>query len=121
MLPIQGADNVISEKLKVSSKQLSDTMEHVTRYAEEGLRVLMVGCRDISEEEYTCWKENYLKAETSIENKECLVSQSFNDIETNLKLLGATAVEDRLQVRWITYYIFWTITIRRMSRTLSPS
>ena len=91
---------MIIGKLREETDELVETVKHVTRYAEDGLRVLMIGYRDISEEEYESWKETYSIGEASIENKEILVSQSMEEVET----LGATAVEDRLQVRQVLFF-----------------
>ena len=95
---------MITAKLRKETDELVETLKDVTRYAEDGLRVLMIGYREISEEEYESWKENYSKAEASIQNKEMLVSQSVEEVETGLTLLGATAVEDRLQVRQVLFF-----------------
>ena len=94
----QGADNVIARKMEKEADELKKTLEAVTRYAEDGLRVLMIGYREISEEDYECWKEQYSKAETTLENREELLSKCVAEVETGLTLLGVTAVEDRLQV-----------------------
>jgi magnesium-transporting ATPase (P-type) len=101
---LQGADNVITAKLREETNELIETLKHAMGYAEDGLRVLMIGYREILEEEYESWKENYSIAEASIENKEILVSQSMVEVETGLTLLGATAVEDRLQVRQVFFF-----------------
>ncbi|KAK2112675.1 putative phospholipid-transporting ATPase VA, partial [Saguinus oedipus] len=66
-------------------------------YAVEGLRTLCIAKRVLSKEEYACWLQRHLEAESSLDNREELLFQSAIRLETNLHLLGATGIEDRLQ------------------------
>ena len=43
------------------------------------------------------WKHTYHRAATSLQNREEKLSDAANLIENNLVLLGATAIEDKLQ------------------------
>ena len=43
------------------------------------------------------WKETYYKASTSLQYRERKLEDAANLIENNLVLLGATAIEDKLQ------------------------
>lgn len=43
------------------------------------------------------WKETYYKASTSLQYRERKLEDAANLIESNLLLLGATAIEDKLQ------------------------
>lgn len=45
------------------------------------------------------WRETYHKASTAIQNRELKLEEASNLIEKNLRLLGATAIEDKLQDR----------------------
>ncbi|KAK7905047.1 hypothetical protein WMY93_017654 [Mugilogobius chulae] len=51
----------------------------------------------LEEEEYEVWLKTQLLAESSIENREELLLRSAQALETNLTLLGATGILDRLQ------------------------
>lgn len=74
------------------------TMDHIKRYAEAGLRTLVVAYRELSEEEFRSWEEEFLKAQTSVSaDRDALVEAAADKIERDLILLGATAVEDKLQ------------------------
>ncbi|XP_006167352.1 probable phospholipid-transporting ATPase VA, partial [Tupaia chinensis] len=75
----------------------SETQSCLDLYAVEGLRTLCIAKRVLSEEEYADWLEGHLEAESSLDNREELLSQSASRLETNLHLLGATGIEDRLQ------------------------
>ena len=98
LLFCKGADNIITGKLKNETEKLVETLGHVKQYAEDGLRVLMIAYKEISEEEYKYWKAEYSKAETAIEDRSQLVMDCMNQVESGLTMLGVTAVEDRLQV-----------------------
>lgn len=76
----------------------AETRDHIKNYAEAGLRTLVVAYRVLSEEEYRQWEEEFIKAKTSVsEDRDALVDAAADKIERNLILLGATAVEDKLQ------------------------
>ena len=66
-------------------------------FAKEGLRTLCLGVATISEAEYAAWSRKMQEAATAISNREQLVELAATQIETNLTLIGATAIEDRLQ------------------------
>uniref|UniRef100_A0A4W5PU00 Phospholipid-transporting ATPase n=1 Tax=Hucho hucho TaxID=62062 RepID=A0A4W5PU00_9TELE len=103
----KGADSVIMD-LAESPKgaEQSDgrqghireqTQKHLDNYAREGLRTLCVAKKVLEEEEYEIWLKRHAFAETSIENREELLLESAQRLETNLTLLGATGIVDRLQ------------------------
>ena len=58
----------------------------------------MVGIRDLTEQEFNAWKAAHHDAAIALENREEKLDKVYDAIETNLDLLGATAIEDKLQV-----------------------
>jgi magnesium-transporting ATPase (P-type) len=66
-------------------------------YATEGLRTLCVAVRDISEAEYRQWAAIYDQAAATINGRVEALDQAAELIEKDMFLLGATAVEDKLQ------------------------
>uniref|UniRef100_A0A8C8M6N2 Phospholipid-transporting ATPase n=1 Tax=Oncorhynchus tshawytscha TaxID=74940 RepID=A0A8C8M6N2_ONCTS len=103
----KGADSVIMD-LAESPKgaEQSDgrqghireqTQKHLDNYAREGLRTLCIAKKVQTSTEYEIWLKRHAFAETSIENREELLLESAQRLETNLTLLGATGIEDRLQ------------------------
>lgn len=52
----------------------------------------------------------YHKASTSMQNRETKIEDAANMIEKDLILLGATAVEDKLQDQVCLNYYQWTAT-----------
>ncbi|GMN42516.1 hypothetical protein TIFTF001_011718 [Ficus carica] len=99
LLFCKGADSVMFERLAEEGRQFeAQTKEHIKKYAEAGLRTLVIAYRELGEEEYRRWEEEFVKAKTSVsENRDALVDEAADKIERNLILLGATAVEDKLQ------------------------
>ncbi|KAL0115363.1 hypothetical protein PUN28_010712 [Cardiocondyla obscurior] len=105
----KGADSVIYERLITASLETSDldsehtddfretTLEHLETFATDGLRTLCFATAEIPENVYQWWRESYHKASISIRNRETLLEQAANFIESKLTLLGATAIEDQLQ------------------------
>ncbi|TSW48746.1 putative phospholipid-transporting ATPase VD [Bagarius yarrelli] len=99
----KGADNVIMELAGTSDQGdcsreiMKRTQRHLDDYAKEGLRTLCVAKRVLQEVEYKAWLSEHVFAETSIENREELILESAQKLETNLTLLGATGIVDRLQ------------------------
>ncbi|KAM3836356.1 phospholipid-transporting ATPase VA isoform 2-T2 [Vipera latastei] len=103
----KGADSVIMDLLLPCSsddtrnrhqkKIRSKTQRFLNLYAADGLRTLCIAKKVLSNEDYSCWLKSHIEAESSIENREELLFQSASRIETNLHLLGATGIEDRLQ------------------------
>ncbi|KAJ3335398.1 hypothetical protein HDU91_002204, partial [Kappamyces sp. JEL0680] len=97
-LYIKGADTVILERLaKENNPFVDSTCALLEEYACEGLRTLCIAYRDISEEEYAEWSQVYEKAATTISNRGEELMKAAEMIEKDLILLGATAIEDRLQ------------------------
>ncbi|KAJ4458775.1 phospholipid-transporting P-type ATPase [Paratrimastix pyriformis] len=94
----KGADTMILPRLAPGSPILTATREHLEGFAAEGLRTLVVGYRDIPEPEFAAWFARYEAAMNLVgDSRKIEVDKLSNEIEQNLLLLGATAIEDKLQ------------------------
>lgn len=80
-----------------ASTIFNHTLAQVDAFATEGLRTLLFGHRILTEEEYAAWKAIYHPATTSLTNRQNLIEAAGALIETSLDLLGASAIEDKLQ------------------------
>jgi len=69
---------------------LNKTQQHLNAYAREGLRVLVMAKRVLSQQEYNEWYRKHQEAELSVDNVERKIRDSYSSIECNLSLLGAT-------------------------------
>ncbi|XP_012735271.2 phospholipid-transporting ATPase ID [Fundulus heteroclitus] len=94
----KGADTIIYERLHQSCSKLMDvTTEHLNEFAGEGLRTLALAYKDLDEEYFRQWKQRHHEASISLEDKESQLDELYEEIEKDLLLLGATAIEDKLQ------------------------
>nr|XP_046241947.1 probable phospholipid-transporting ATPase IM [Scatophagus argus] len=94
----KGADTIIYERLHQSCNKLMDvTTEHLNEFAGEGLRTLVLAYKDLDEEYFSEWQQRHHKASTELDDREGKLDQLYEEIEKDLLLLGATAIEDKLQ------------------------
>lgn len=93
----KGADTVIYERLEDSLQYRDITLQHLEQFATLGLRTLCIATTEVNDEFYEEWKHTYYKASTSIQNREKKLEEAAELIERNLHLIGATAIEDKLQ------------------------
>ncbi|TSM12496.1 Phospholipid-transporting ATPase ID [Bagarius yarrelli] len=66
-------------------------------FAGEGLRTLALAYKDLDEAEFAVWRQRHHEASTSMEDREAKLDAIYEEIEKDLMLIGATAVEDKLQ------------------------
>jgi phospholipid-translocating ATPase len=99
ILLCKGADSVIYERLSDDNDEelLSKTMDHLGKFANEGLRTLCLAYRIISESEYRSWADKYKQAQALITERDAECDKLADLIERDLILMGATAIEDKLQ------------------------
>jgi phospholipid-translocating ATPase len=108
VLLCKGADSVIGERLCTEfgdqqelEKQQKDlqgiTLKHLEEFANEGLRTLCLAYRFISPQEYKAWNRSFQEASAAIHNRDEKIEEVCEEIETNMLLMGGTAIEDRLQ------------------------
>ena len=97
VLYCKGADDVILDRLQPNDPIKEKTKEDLDFFAESGLRTLCCGYKVIDEKVYEEWSQRFLEANCAINNREELVAAASDEIERDLKLLGATAIEDKLQ------------------------
>lgn len=103
----KGADSTILDIVRTSSdeteegvseeEKLVQTRDLIDQYSRTGLRTLCIARKLVSEEEYTTWLAEHRNAEAALEDRESLLEQSYENMERDLELLGATGIEDRLQ------------------------
>lgn len=110
----KGADNVIFERLAPGKDDLKKLTEgHLEDFANDGLRTLCLAYKIIpgqqhanphcsaltcgTAEEYESWSERYHEATVAIDDREGKIEDVADELERDLRLLGASAIEDRLQ------------------------
>jgi len=74
-----------------------ETSSHIDEYALVGLRTLAIASRELSQRQYESFVQKLNTASQSLEERERKTRDVFDEIESNMTLIGATAVEDKLQ------------------------
>ncbi|XP_033974038.1 phospholipid-transporting ATPase ID-like [Trematomus bernacchii] len=94
----KGADTIIYERLHRSCNKLMDvTTEQLNEFAGEGLRTLVLAYKDLDEGYFNDWKQRHHEASTLLDDRESKLDELYEEIEKDLLLLGASAIEDKLQ------------------------
>ncbi|KAL3536617.1 hypothetical protein ACH5RR_005078 [Cinchona calisaya] len=98
---VKGADTsmfgILKKDAAKDDHRRDATQSHLTEYSSEGLRTLVVASRNLTTEELEEWQCMYQDASTSLTERTIKLRQTALLIECNLTLLGATAIEDKLQ------------------------
>ncbi|KAM9604319.1 phospholipid-transporting ATPase IH isoform 2-T2 [Trichechus inunguis] len=91
----KGADSSIFPR--VIEGKVDQIRSRVERNAVEGLRTLCVAYKRLIPEEYEAVCKLLQAAKVALQDREKKLAEAYEQIEKDLILLGATAVEDRLQ------------------------
>ncbi|KAA1479229.1 phospholipid-translocating P-type ATPase [Dentipellis sp. KUC8613] len=99
VLYCKGADSVIYERLAADCDPVlkEKTSKDMEAFANSGLRTLCIAFRYLSEEDYMQWSRTYDAATSSIKDRDEQIDKATAQIEHSLYILGATALEDKLQ------------------------
>uniref|UniRef100_T1PJK4 Phospholipid-transporting ATPase n=1 Tax=Musca domestica TaxID=7370 RepID=T1PJK4_MUSDO len=94
----KGADSVIYDRLSSSQHEMkARTQDHLNKFAGEGLRTLVLAERPLTSEFYEGWSKRHLEASVSLDNREDKLGAVYEEVESDLLLVGVTAIEDKLQ------------------------
>lgn len=92
----KGADAIIFARL-APGQSSEITEQHLHEFAVEGLRTLCLAYANLSDEWFEDWHRKYRLANSELNDREAAVAAVVDEVECNLTLLGATAIEDKLQ------------------------
>lgn len=76
---------------------IAETGKHVDQCAMAGLRTLTVAMKEMSPNELSSFEKALQQAMISLERRDERIMEVFDLVEDGLVVLGATAVEDKLQ------------------------
>ncbi|NXS71119.1 AT8B3 ATPase, partial [Pandion haliaetus] len=93
----KGADTVILERLQRRGPSETFTEMALDCFAEEALRTLCLASKEVSEAEYSVWSRRHCEASLLLQDRAWKLDKLYEEMEQNLQLLGATAIEDKLQ------------------------
>ncbi|KIJ56259.1 hypothetical protein M422DRAFT_219400 [Sphaerobolus stellatus SS14] len=99
ILYCKGADSVIYSRLSEDQdpELKAATQKNMEDFANGGLRTLCIAYKYLTEDQYMEWSRLSHVAETSTENRDEEIEKANDQIERDLIILGATALEDKLQ------------------------
>lgn len=98
VLLTKGADNVIFERATAylgTTRQELDA--HLSVFAADGLRTLVLARKEVDEDDFQSWLDEFQKASTAVEGRSERLAEIAEKIERELVVVGATAIEDKLQ------------------------
>uniref|UniRef100_A0AAJ7UJC2 Phospholipid-transporting ATPase n=1 Tax=Petromyzon marinus TaxID=7757 RepID=A0AAJ7UJC2_PETMA len=93
----KGADSAVLPRVIDAEGELQATQRHVDDFAMEGLRTLCYAVRPLSGAAWADLSERLRAARTALASRQDAIDAAYDAVESQLWLLGATAVEDRLQ------------------------
>ncbi|KAL0929774.1 phospholipid-transporting atpase [Colletotrichum truncatum] len=76
---------------------IHEYFSHIDTYAVEGLRTLVYADKFLRPDDYARWKRLHHEAETSLVDRQERIEEVSDLLEQELDLVGASAVEDKLQ------------------------
>jgi magnesium-transporting ATPase (P-type) len=85
------------EETEWEMAQMLGIQSHLGEFASEGLRTLVLGIRFLSDAQSEEWLEMFKNASTSIKDRDQKLKEAAVEIEKDLHIVGATAIEDKLQ------------------------
>ncbi|CAD8078815.1 unnamed protein product [Paramecium primaurelia] len=95
----KGADSVMLQKQLHQNVEKSKNQfeRYISEYSEKGLRILLLGYKEIHWSEYVQWESLYKQAITQMENRQEKMEALQDQLEKDLTILGLTGIEDKLQ------------------------
>ena len=73
------------------------TENEVNGFAATGLRTLYLATKELDEDVFADWNQKFMEAKNMIIDRDQHVHDVCELIETDLELVGSTAIEDKLQ------------------------
>jgi phospholipid-transporting ATPase len=102
-LMTKGADNVMfnlclsSDTTKAELKARKTTEQQLQDFSVTGLRTLVLAQKELSPADFKKFSDMYYDATVSIDDREAKLDACAEYVETGMSLVGATAIEDKLQ------------------------
>lgn len=89
----KGADTVMLIRMRLDIVELEEINRVIKVLSKEGLRVLVIGSKTLTEKEFNNWYKTY--SEDRNNGKD--LTKLYEQMETTLNFMGLTAIEDKLQ------------------------
>ncbi|WFD32333.1 P-type phospholipid transporter [Malassezia sp. CBS 17886] len=94
----KGADAMIYSRLAPGQEDMQQRTDRaLEEFANRGLRTLCLAYKEPDPDAYAAWSRRYHDASLTTDGREERMEELANAFEQNFQLVGATAIEDRLQ------------------------
>jgi len=94
----KGADTAMLPRGSCGSvEEAATVVDHLKTFAQEGLRTLVLGYRDLTAAQYAAWLTSYREASSAAKDRADLMSKVADNLEKDMIIVGLTAIEDKLQ------------------------
>lgn len=94
----KGADAMIYSRMGPGQEDMQKATDgNLEEFASKGLRTLCLAQRTLDVNVYKTWAHKYQEASVSTTDREERMEELASELEQDLQLIGATAIEDRLQ------------------------
>eukprot|EP00002_Diphylleia_rotans_P017046 TRINITY_DN3306_c0_g2_i2.p1 TRINITY_DN3306_c0_g2~~TRINITY_DN3306_c0_g2_i2.p1 ORF type:complete len:1090 (-),score=226.20 TRINITY_DN3306_c0_g2_i2:575-3844(-) len=94
----KGADSIMFPRFQAGQDhEIMEIKRHLDEFGADGLRTLCLGKKVIPHETYHEWNKEYTEASIALVDREEKMELVAEKIEQDLRLVGATAIEDKLQ------------------------
>ncbi|XP_052783537.1 phospholipid-transporting ATPase IF-like isoform X3 [Mya arenaria] len=91
----KGAESTMLGRVTEGDKE--SVLTHVNEYAILGLRTLVLGLKQLDPKEFDRIDQTLNDAKTALQDRADKLATAYSEVEVDLRVLGATAVEDKLQ------------------------
>ena len=95
MLVTKGAESSVLPRCVTGP--INATNKHIDEYALVGLRTLAIAVKELSSHDLEWFEKEFSTAQQAIDGREEKIMAVYDQMERGYTLLGATAVEDKLQ------------------------
>eukprot|EP00930_Biecheleria_cincta_P077727 TRINITY_DN6502_c0_g1_i2.p1 TRINITY_DN6502_c0_g1~~TRINITY_DN6502_c0_g1_i2.p1 ORF type:complete len:1452 (+),score=232.40 TRINITY_DN6502_c0_g1_i2:80-4435(+) len=97
LLLVKGADNVMLERAAMQPGEKQKLDKDLHAFSIQGLRTLVIGYRQLNDGEVKSFMADFQKANCALTDRDLQLQNVAEKVEQQLQILGATAIEDKLQ------------------------
>jgi len=97
LLLVKGADNVMLERAAMQPNEKQRLTKDLHAFSVQGLRTLVIGYRQLNDGEVKSFLADFDKANRAMTDRDLQLEKVAEKVEQQIQILGATAIEDKLQ------------------------
>lgn len=97
LLLVKGADNVMLERADMQPEEKQQLTKDLRAFSVQGLRTLVIGYRTLDSQQVNSFMRQFEEANCALTDRDSQLAKVAEGVEQGIKILGATAIEDKLQ------------------------